>query len=79
MVALEVIKENFIYALREYLADMALKTTLVRYNRIGALLASQEGVLDYLDCTINGEEKNLPVTDEEVAVVGTVELRVKAN
>lgn len=79
MVALEVIKENFIYALREYLADMALKTTLVRYNRIGALLASQEGVLDYLDCTINGEEKNLPVTDEEVAVVGTVELHVKAN
>lgn len=78
-VALEVIKENFIYALQMYLAEMALKTTMVRYNRIGALLASQDGVLDYLECTINGEEKNLPVTDENVAVVGTVTLHVGTN
>lgn len=71
-VSLEIIKENFIYALREYLSDMALKTSVVRYNRIASLLTSQEGVLDYFDFKINGESRNLTVKNEQVAVAGTV-------
>lgn len=77
MVALELIKEEFVYALRTYLADMALKTSTVRYNRIGSLLAAQDGVLDYTKCELNGEAANLLINEEQVAILGTVTLHVE--
>ena len=78
-VSIEEIKENFTYDLQSYLGHMALKASSVRYNRIGSLIALQDGVLDYTDCKVNGAETNLTITNEKVAIVGTVIFSVGEN
>ena len=75
-VSLAEIRETFNVALVSYLADMAFKAEMVRYARIGSLLIEQPGVLDYVNLTINGSEDNIPITENQVATVGTVTIGV---
>ena len=44
----------------------------VRYNRILAMLLSCDGVVDCTSLTVNGGTANLPVSGEQVPVLGTV-------
>ena len=44
----------------------------VRYNRILAMLLSCNGVVDCTSLTVNGGTANLPVSGEQVPVLGTV-------
>ena len=47
---------------------------ILRYTRIGDAILNVPGVLDYEDLTINGGTTNVQLTEEQVAVVGTVVL-----
>lgn len=75
-VSLAEIKETFMTDLTEYLATIAFKADVIRYARTGALLIEQTGVVDYIDLTINGGTGNIPIADNQVAVVGTVTIDV---
>ena len=75
-VSLAEIRETFNQALSNYLAEMAFKAEMVRYARIGGILIEQPGVLDYVNLTINGNEDNIPILENQVAVAGTVTINV---
>lgn len=70
------VREAFNTALTAYLASIAFQADTIRYARIGSLLIEQTGVVDYVNLTINGGENNIPVTENQVAVVGTVTINV---
>lgn len=61
-------------ALHAYLDSLAFVDTAVRYTRVAAILLDVPQVVDYADLTINGGTANVQVTDEQVAVLGTVSI-----
>lgn len=66
--------------LSSYLKEIALQQNFVSYARIGSIILSTPGILDYTGLTVNGGAANIPVdlTAENcrVAVPGTVTLNV---
>ena len=72
--ALSAVEAAFTSILDEYLADAAFEEFTVYANRVGALLMSIDGVLDYDGLTINGSEGNLALEENGVPVRGRVEL-----
>ena len=75
-VSLVEIRESFNTALTAYLSSIAFQADTIRYARIGALLIEQTGVVDYISLTINGGESNIPVTANQVVVIGAVTINV---
>lgn len=75
-VSLSEIRSNFMMDFVDYLATLAFQTSTIRYARVGSLLIEQPGVVDYIDLTINGGTGNIPVADNQVAVIGEVEINV---
>lgn len=69
---IEGVKADIEAAVHEYLESLAFKDTLVRYTRIAALLLDIPRIIDYENLTVNGGTSNIQVTDEQVAVLGTV-------
>lgn len=57
-----------------YLAEAAFRETVVYAHRVGALLMSIDGVVDYADLTINGKEGNLVLDADSVPVLEEVEV-----
>lgn len=55
----------------EYLAETAFASQEVSYARIGVLIMSVEGVLDYTNLTVNGATANIEIANRSVAVLGT--------
>lgn len=55
-----------------YLESLAFTDSLVRYTRIAAILLDVPRIVDYENLTINGGTANIEVTDEQVAILGTV-------
>ena len=76
-ISLAEIKEKFTAAITSYLASTAFQADTVRYARVGSLLVEQEGVIDYVDYTLNGGATNISVAQDQVAVTGTVILHVQ--
>lgn len=60
--------------LTEYLRECAMNNWDVKYNRIGALLMSIEGVLDYSDLTVNNGTANVTIESGHMPVCGMVTL-----
>lgn len=65
---IENIKEN----VKEYLKSLAFKSTFVSYAKIGGIIIDSEGVLDYQNLLVNGGAANIPIGNEEIAVMGGV-------
>lgn len=65
---------EFAAKLDAYLQPMAFEENVVYYTRIGALLSSMEGVVDYEDLLVNGGTDNVTVADIAVPVPGEVTL-----
>lgn len=63
-------------ALDEFLQDNAFETTYVSFAKIGNLLIDLNAVADYANLEINGASSNLALGDDEIAVVGSVQLEV---
>ncbi|WP_097026185.1 baseplate J/gp47 family protein [Clostridium peptidivorans] len=70
------VQQEFIILLDKYLKDIAFKLTYISIARIGNLLLNTPGVLDYMNLKINNSTANIGLQDEEVPVLGTVELGV---
>lgn len=69
---LEQVKATIENNLTEYLKTAAFAESYVSYAKIGSTILSSDGVLDYSNLLVNGATANIPVTDEQVAVIGTV-------
>lgn len=61
-------------ALLSYLESLAFADTLVRYTRIASILLDVPRIIDYSNLTVNGGTSNIQVADEQVAVLGTVNI-----
>ena len=72
--SLPAVEAAFTARLDEYLADAAFEEFTVYTHRVGALLMSVDGVLDYMALTLNGSRENLVLESNEVPVTGEVEL-----
>ncbi|MBU5485254.1 baseplate J/gp47 family protein [Clostridium sp. MSJ-11] len=70
------VQGEFIKLLDAYLKDIAFELSYISIARIGNLLLSTPGVLDYADLKINNSTVNMGLEDEEIPVLGTVELGV---
>lgn len=67
---------GLITAIDEYLQAHAFSGKYVSYAQIGNLLIDLDAVADYANLKINGSAANLTLGDNDVAVVGTVQLEV---
>lgn len=72
--SLAAVEAAFVSELDTYLAGLAFEEFTVHANRVGALLLSIDGVVDYSGLTLNGGAGNLELEDDEVPVTGTVTL-----
>lgn len=70
------VQQEFLKLLDKYLKDITFKLTYVSIARIGNILLNTLGVLDYTDLKINNSTVNLGLEDEEIPILGTVELGV---
>lgn len=70
------VQAAFRKAFDSFLKDNAFDISYVGYARVGNILLETAGVEDYADLTINGFSHNIELTDEQIAVIGTVTLEV---
>ncbi|WP_200804920.1 baseplate J/gp47 family protein [Anaerosalibacter sp. Marseille-P3206] len=66
------VKENISKNISEYLKSIAFKTDYVSYAQIGSIILDTDGVLDYSDLLINSGISNIPILNEEVAIMGVI-------
>jgi len=63
------VKEN----VEQYLKSLTFKQDNdVRYVRIGSVILDTPGVVEYSNLLVNGATNNIPIGEQEVAVLGTV-------
>ncbi len=67
------VKENISKNISEYLKSIAFKTDYVSYAQIGSIILDTDGVLDYSDLLINSGIANIPVENDQVAIMGVIE------
>lgn len=70
------VQNAFQAALTDYLHREALDMSYVSLARVGNLLLGTDGVEDYSGLLLNGVSGNMALTEEEIAVTGTVTLEV---
>lgn len=71
------VKAQLSEAVTKYLEDIAFgDDKLVRITRVAVFLLDIPPVRDYSNLTINGQTGNIEVTEEQVAVLGTVNVYV---
>ncbi|WAW14612.1 baseplate J/gp47 family protein [Peptostreptococcus equinus] len=63
------IKEAFKIVLGDYLNSDVKEIT---YTKVGAILSSIEGVVDYSNLLVNTTNKNVKIADDQIGAVGTV-------
>lgn len=73
---LQEITNSFHVVLETWRKSRVFATTYVSHAVIGALLLGTDGVLDYSGLLLNGSTVNVALTDEEVPLMGTVNLGV---
>lgn len=69
---------KFKIAMTDYLADVAYAATKIPLAMVGKILLDTDGVDDYTALTLNSSAANVTVSDDQVAVLGTVTLEVNA-
>lgn len=70
--SIETVKAQITKSLTSFLEESAFKSTFVSYAKIGLLILSADGVLDYQSLKINGTTGNIALADEETPVLGGV-------
>jgi uncharacterized phage protein gp47/JayE len=69
---LEQATNNITASLTQYLKDIAFVESIVSYAKTGSTILATEGVEDHSNLTINGGTMNIPIGDEENAVLGVL-------
>ena len=72
---IEDVQTAFTSTLTAYLKSVAFNTTYISIAQVGNLLLDT-GIVDYIDLKINGVGEPLRLTEEEIAVIGSVTLGV---
>lgn len=65
---LQNIKDN----IQEYIKQVAFKENTLSYNKIGSIILDSKGVIDFSDLMINEQTGNIPIAEDEVAVLGVI-------
>jgi uncharacterized phage protein gp47/JayE len=76
-VPIETIRAEVDKGVIKYLADIALDTEYISPAKIGNIILSCEGVVDYDNLTVNGSYNRIDVPDKSVAVLGSVVLNAE--
>jgi uncharacterized phage protein gp47/JayE len=71
---IEIVRQSFETALKQYLRSIAFEKYVVVYNRIAYILLDIDGVIDYTLLTVNGDIENVTVGENQVPIIGTVEV-----
>lgn len=70
-------KEEFKHKVNTYFKDIGFNKGYVSYAQIGKLILECSGVIDYDNLLLNGEAKNIPLTEEELPTLdGEVDFNV---
>lgn len=73
---LQSVIDSFKVDIEEYFKSIAFTTNYVSHAKAGTILLGTDGVIDYSDLKLNGMASNILLADEEIPVIGTVELEV---
>ncbi|MBM7631092.1 baseplate J/gp47 family protein [Geomicrobium sediminis] len=57
-----------------YLREIAFEQDFVSYAAVGAIILAADGVADYTDLLVNGDNQNVAIGEQEVAVLGGVDV-----
>ena len=68
----EQVKSDIEDNIKEYLKEVAFLENYVSYAKIGSIIFTSNGVIDYSNLTVNNGSSNITINDEEVAVLGVV-------
>lgn len=74
--SLRTVQEKFLLLLNQHLSEISFLMTYVSYAKIGTILLSTPGVIDYSNLLLNGNTVNIPIQEDEVPVIGTINLGV---
>ncbi|SJT95362.1 Uncharacterized homolog of phage Mu protein gp47 [Clostridioides difficile] len=70
------IQKIFANEIQKYINDIVFKSKKISIAKLGGLLIGINGVIDYSNLKINNSSNNITLLEEEIAVLGTVELGV---
>lgn len=70
--SLEQVKVAISAAIAEHFRSIVFKRSSVSYALIGAVLLDTVGVVDYTDMALNGMVSNIPLAENEIPVVGEI-------
>ncbi|NFE85918.1 baseplate J/gp47 family protein [Clostridium botulinum] len=70
------IQNIFANEIQKYINDIVFKSKKISIAKLGGLLIGINGVIDYSNLKINNSSNNITLLEEEIAVLGTVELGV---
>ncbi|OMD00917.1 baseplate J protein [Paenibacillus odorifer] len=73
---LQGVKNSFLERLETWRKSVSFVSTYVSQAVIGSILLGTDGVIDYLGLLLNGAVGNIVLTEEEVPLIGIVELGV---
>jgi len=71
---LQTVTQKFTEQLNKYIKDLAFSGLEVSYAKMGSILLSTDGVIDYSNLKVNSDTINVQIADTEIAAVGTVSL-----
>lgn len=57
---------------KEYFKEIAFKDSIISHAKIGAIILSTEGVVDYSDLSVNNATSNILIKDDEIATLREV-------
>ncbi|MBW9154853.1 baseplate J/gp47 family protein [Clostridium tagluense] len=73
---ISIIQQEFLRTLGNYLKDITFIDTYLSYAKLGNILLNTTGVIDYTDLKINNAIVNIGLEDEEIPIIGTIQLEV---
>lgn len=73
---LQTVINSFSEAITEYFKSIAFSTTYISYAKIGTILLSTNGVIDYSGLRINNGSANIVLGNEEILVLGSINMGV---
>lgn len=73
---LQSVTDIFKNEITEYFKSIAFESNYISYARLGTILLSVDGVLDYSNLKLNDTSINISLADEEIPVLGLIALEV---
>lgn len=73
---IQLVLDKFKSDLEQYRKDVAFKDSYISHAKIGSILLSIDGVLDYTELKLNNAMKNIALGEEEIPIFDTVSLEV---